>query len=622
MAENDLKLAIGSEVQCGAEPCVITAHLSLTSFLVTNLRTGERTVASLQDLSAAAPRNGTTPPITDLGIIRLPDERWKEGERRAAVIRPLALKGEVALADADAAARQLGVSRRTVYTLIRRCRASGGLLTALLGTNSSGGRGKGRLPAAVEQILAATIREEYLSRQKPRAEQIVEEVRRRCKLADLTPPGSNTVRRRLRALPPLETTRRREGAQAAHKHKAAGGSFPEAAAPLDVVLMDHTPVDLIVVDEVHRRPIGRPALTVGIDVFSRCVTGFCLTLEAPSAVSVGLCLAHSVLDKDAYLTRLDVAGEWPIWGTPRRISVDNGPEFHSEALSRGCAQHSINIEYRPQGQPHYGGIIERLIGTLMQKVHGLPGTTFSHVAERGTYDAGGMAVLTLAELERWLTLVIVGQYHLMVHDTLKEPPIARFKAGLLGMASHPGPGPKQLVQNKKAFLVDFLPIERRTIQRTGFVLDHISYYSNALQPWIAERAKGQRFIIRRDPRDISRVFVKHPDHDAYLEVPYRTLNRPAVTLWEQRESVRQLRAAGRQLVDEAAIFRTIAAIRALTAEAAAQSRSARRRQTRHQYALQSVAREAPAAPRITDEMPSREQEPRPPARPFADIEEW
>lgn len=35
------------------------------------------------------------------------------------------------------------------------------------------------------------------------------------------------------------------------------------------VQIDHTVVDLVVVDERHRLPIGRPYVTVGIDVFSR-----------------------------------------------------------------------------------------------------------------------------------------------------------------------------------------------------------------------------------------------------------------------------------------------------------------------------------------------------------------
>ena len=44
-------------------------------------------------------------------------------------------------------------------------------------------------------------------------------------------------------------------------------------------------------------------------------------------------------------------------------------EFKSEALRRGCDQHGIELAYRPPGRPHYGGIVERLIGTTMKQVH-------------------------------------------------------------------------------------------------------------------------------------------------------------------------------------------------------------------------------------------------------------
>ncbi|EIY5707170.1 hypothetical protein MM525_004855, partial [Escherichia coli] len=42
-------------------------------------------------------------------------------------------------------------------------------------------------------------------------------------------------------------------------------------------------IDLIVVDDRDRQPIGRPYLTLAIDVFTRCVLGMVVTLEAPSA---------------------------------------------------------------------------------------------------------------------------------------------------------------------------------------------------------------------------------------------------------------------------------------------------------------------------------------------------
>lgn len=101
--------------------------------------------------------------------------------------------------------------------------------------------------------------------------------------------------------------------------------------------------------------------------YSRCILGFCLTLEAPSSVSVGLCLTHGVFDKEDLLEKHAIKTQWPIWGKPNAIHVDNAAEFHSEALKRGCEAHGIEIIYRPRGKPHYGGIVERVIGTFMQR---------------------------------------------------------------------------------------------------------------------------------------------------------------------------------------------------------------------------------------------------------------
>ncbi len=201
------------------------------------------------------------------------------------------------------------------------------------------------------------------------------------------------------------------------------GNFPKVDYPLSVIQIDHTLVDIILVDPIDRLPIGRPYLTLAIDVYSRCIAGFVLSLKAPSAVSVGLCLTHVAMEKHSWLAMHNIDSSWPIHGKPHSIYVDNGSDFHSIALERGCEQHGITINYRPPGQPHYGGIIERVIGTLMKLVHTLPGTTFSNTTMRGDYDSDKQACLTLSELERWLTITITKYYHLKLHKGIHLPPI-------------------------------------------------------------------------------------------------------------------------------------------------------------------------------------------------------
>lgn len=610
---NDIALSIGSEILYQEQPHTIKAYLSITSLLLINKITNTEVVADLSSISMENESSST--PLIEHGTVRLPDTLWQEAERRAALIRPLAAMPFVSAMLAQDVAMELSLSQRTVYRLIQRFRESGGLLTSLTPTPPSGGRGKSRLPLLVEQIITMTIKEMWLSKQKYTAENVAQEIKRRCVRANLEPPSFNTVRDRIRALSTKQTIKQREGTKAVRQLSAVQGNFPAVESPLDLVQMDHTPVDLIIVDEITRRPIGRPYLTASIDNFSRCITGFCLTLEAPSAVSVGLCLVHSVIDKTSYLATLGIEGEWPIWGKPRVIYVDNGAEFHSEALRRGCAQHGIELRYRPMGEPQYGGIIERLIGTFMQHIHTLPGTTFSNIKERGEYDSDGKAILTLSELEQWLTLVIVGQYHNKIHSTLLEPPIERYKSGFLASKTL-----KPMVQNKKGFLIDFLPIIKRSIQRDGFIVDHINYYSNTLQPWIAERNKGEKFIIRRDPRDISRIFVLPPNQNEYIEVPYRTLNYPAITLWEYKESLKYLKEQGINKVDEGAIFRTVEAMRKIVDSASASSRSARRKKARTSHLAERKSTNSSQNALLS--MDTDLEMDYMPAKPFDVIEEW
>ncbi|HHT3897923.1 TPA: transposase [Enterobacter roggenkampii] len=555
-----------------------------------------------------------TPPIAAQGVATLPDEAWAQARHRTEIIGPLAALEVVGHEAADEAAQALGLSRRQVYVLIRRARQGTGLVTDLTPGRSGGGKGKGRLPEPVERIIRELLQKRFLTKQKRSLAAFHREVAQACKTQKLPVPARNTVAQRIAGLHPAKIARSRGGQDAARPLQGAGGIPPEVTMPLEQVQIDHTVIDLIVVDERDRQPIGRPYLTLAIDVFTRCVLGMVVTLEAPSAVSVGLCLAHAACDKRPWLEGLNVEMDWPMSGKPRLLYLDNAAEFKSEALRRGCEQHGIRLDYRPPGQPHYGGIVERIIGTAMQMIHDeLPGTTFSNPGQRGEYDSEKMATLTLRELERWLALA-VGTYHGSVHNGLLQPPAARWAEAVERV------GVPAVVTRPTAFLVDFLPVIRRTLTRTGFVIDHIHYYADALKPWIARRERLPAFLIRRDPRDISRIWVLEPEGQHYLEIHYRTLSHPAVTLWEQRQALAKLRQLGREQVDESALFRMIGQMREIVTTAQKATRKARRDADRRQHIKTS---EPPAKPIPPDvDMADPQADNLPPAKPFDQIEEW
>jgi putative transposase len=132
-------------------------------------------------------------------------------------------------------------------------------------------------------------------------------------------PSLNTVRDRLQAIPRRQTYSRLHGARAAeHFLDPILGSFPGAGCPLDVVQIDHTLLDIMLVDEKYRKPIKRLWLSLAFDVCSRMVTGFHSSPDPPGAMSTGYALlTRSFQKKNGFrslaLTQNGPFGErWPL----------------------------------------------------------------------------------------------------------------------------------------------------------------------------------------------------------------------------------------------------------------------------------------------------------------------
>ena len=497
------------------------------------------------------------------------DKDWEEAEFRAKVLAEL--PEQLTESDVSWAMRQLDVSRATVYRLAKQFREDA--RTSALLPNTSGPKpGMQPLDPAVEAIVAHHFREFYATRRKPTKTRFWREVAADCQARGLAPPSIRRLSRWLDLKDQGRLMARREGKdKAERKHLATPGTLT-ADRPLDIVQIDHTKADVTVVDPVTRRPLGRPTLTVAIDVNSRMILGFHLSLEPPSLLSVALCLTHAVMEKTHWLTARDINTDWPAHGIPKAIYVDNGAEFHARAFELACSEYQIGLRHRPPGTPRYGGHIERLIGTMMGAVHLLPGSHFSNIFERGDLDAEAEAVMTLQELETWLALEITGSYNVRVHSALETTPTAAW-------AAHTDEARLRMPADLRQFLVDFLPSEQRVLQRDGFHLFHIRYWSDELR-WLMGR-ESRKYTLKYDPRDLSRIFVV--TDEGIIEARPADLTRPAITLWEHRAARRALREAGRRSVDEELIFRTIQAQRDLVDSAERQTKALRRHKARRAH---------------------------------------
>jgi putative transposase len=103
----------------------------------------------------------------------------------------------------------------------------------------------------------------------------------------------------------------------------------------------------------------------------------------PSVTSIGMCLTQACLPKEPWLLARGLNHlQWPLCGLMDVLRADNGRDFRGEPLRRGCREHGIQLDFRPIAIPHFGGHIERLIGTMMGRIHLLPGYALRQEAAR------------------------------------------------------------------------------------------------------------------------------------------------------------------------------------------------------------------------------------------------
>ena len=346
-----------------------------------------------------------------------------------------------------------------------------------------------------------------------------------------------------------------------------------ADKPMELVQLDHTQADVFVVDEASRKAIGRPWVSVAIDVASRVVVGLYVAMERPNAAAVALLLTRVALPKASWLASLGLGEvDWPMSGLPETLHLDNAAEFKSRALRSGCREYRIELTYRPVGRPHFGGHVERMNRTLMNRLRGLPGGTVSIEARRKkkVRPPEQTAQMTLREFEQWLALEVAQRYHHAEHRGLMgATPVSAWHALVKrhSVRALPADPSKQL-----RFLVQFLPMATRTIQGDGLTIFYLRYWHPIFAAW---RETRRRVTVKYHPEDLSRVFVS-TDGKTYVEATFADLRRPRISLWDQRQARKALRAAGSPDVSEALIFKTIEEQRQILARAAAQSRQAKR----------------------------------------------
>lgn len=430
------------------------------------------------------------------------ETEWKRCVALAKDLTPLKERARVDRAELEKLAKRHGVSVRQLQRVLALYRKDP--RTSAL-ARRPGGRPKGlsRLSPNVDALIRHAIAKHYMRREKPPKEYVVLRAQSMARRLGLPPPSRKAVLLRLNEELGWASDLAREGSRTARQKWDVRTGGLSAVKPLDLVQIDHTRADVMVVSDDRLSVLGRPWITLAIDVATRCVLGMYISMDAPSSVSVSLCIEHAVLPKPE---NAKDPGIWPMYGKPSRFLVDNGKDFRAFALQRGCDEHAISLSWRPVRTPHYGAHIERLNGTLMRIAHLLPGTTFSNIRERGNYDSAAQACLTLDEFRDWMTHKVCRFYHQRKHRALGIAPTLAWERGFTDEAGKFSCPP--LIARPLDFRMDFLPYEIRIVRRTGIELKASRYWHEDLAPMLNADAGA---MVRYDPRDPSAVWIRRPD---------------------------------------------------------------------------------------------------------------
>lgn len=294
-------------------------------------------------------------------------------------------------------------------------------------------------------------------------------------------PSYKTVCNIISSMPKDLVTLAHEGAQA-YRQKYDLLYIHEAHNPNEVWQADHMLLDILVFSDNENKKTNRPWLTIIIDDYSRCISGYELSFMAPSAKKTSLALRQGIWNKKE--------PNWSICGIPSTLYTDHGSDFTSTHIEQVCADLKINLVFSTVGMPRGRGKIERFFRTLNQLL----------ISDLSGYIGSNNSkpLYSLSQLSSLIHKFIL-EYNQKENEQInKETPKYRWeKNGFL-------PRLPESVEQLDSLL--FTTTKLRKIGRDGIRFQGLKF----LDPILAEYV-GENVIIRFDPNDLTsiRVFYKN-----------------------------------------------------------------------------------------------------------------
>jgi putative transposase len=332
----------------------------------------------------------------------------------------------------------------------------------------------------------------------------------------LVPPSLRTMYRMLSSMDAYQQIRLQEGKVVADKRFRLVKKGVQSTNILERVEIDHTPLDLFLIDEKTWLPLGRPTLTVVIDHFSRMLLGFYLSYNGPSTNAVIGALRHAILPKQPVtevLPYLHIEHLWPCYGVPDEMVVDNGLEFHGNSLDSVAFDLGSRIQYCPKHEPRFKGSVERYLKTINYFfAHQLPGTSLARLSDRGDYDPSKHALLTLAEFNHIFQKWVLDVYAQTIHRSLHVTPWTRWQDGMQRREPEL-PASVQTLQQRIG------EVDERALRHDGILLHGIRYNGDMLEPILRAYGPTVKVRVLYNSEDLGNIYVWGPDQTEPVCVP-------------------------------------------------------------------------------------------------------
>jgi len=354
-----------------------------------------------------------------------------------------------------------------------------------------------KLPQETIDVMNGVIDDKVLASSKPNILGCYGALVNACRDRSLICPSERTFRKEVAKRRLDLRVLAREGRKAAYQvselHWRIDQSTPRhGERPFEVGHIDHTELDIELVDGETGVNLGRPWLTILLDAFTRMILAFYLTFDPPSYRS---CMA---------VIRECVRRHGRI---PKTIVVDRGSEFESTYFEALLARLECHKKSRPAAKARFGSVIERVFGVANQTfIHNLAGNSQALQRPRSmspTHDPRKLAVWTLAALNDLFEEYVEDHYGMWRHSTLGMSPKEAMTRGLAATGSRE----HLLIPFNAEFKFLCLPSTNKGTARVhagrGISINRIDYW----HPVFRDLGNEKNLPVRYDPFDVSQAYV-------------------------------------------------------------------------------------------------------------------